>query len=110
MINGIRFYYVVWSFEPPENIETTIEAAHSKRYLVDQIKKGLIHDGRTKYYKIQEIETPLIELDYYSRLMAGDKITAKEREAHRQQDAYVLELIKSCAARYTDNKGVTVER
>lgn len=110
MISGIRFYYVVWSFEPPENIETTIEAAHSKRYLVDQIKKGLIHDGRTKYYKIQEIETPLIELDYYDRLFSGDKIGSKEREAHRQQDAYIMELIKSCAARYTDNMGVTVER
>ena len=113
-MNGIRFFAVTWSQSVDlaagnHTVETTIEAAHSRRYLADLIKQGKINGGKKKYVRIQEIETPLIEMEYYYKLMQG-KTSAKEREAHRQSDAYVLQLIRSCAARYMDEEGAVIER
>ena len=113
-MNGIRFFAVTWKQEidlvqNTHKIDTTIEAAHSRRYLADLIKQGKINGGKTKYVRIQEIEMPMIELNYYHKLLQG-KATKAERAAHRLSDAYVLQLIRSCAARVMDEEGQVIER
>ena len=109
-MNGIRFYCVVWNMDTNAGtIETTIEASHSRRYLADQIKRGEVNGGKKKYIKIQEIETPLIEVEYIKKAFEG-KTTKKERDAHQAQTEYVLQLILSHAARLMLPEGTVIER
>lgn len=113
-MNGIRFFAVTWGQKVDlasgqHSIDITVEAAHSRRYLSDLIKQGKIADGRKKYIRIQEIETPMIELEYFHKLMNG-KASKTEREQHKAQHAYVIQLIRSCAARMMDEEGKVFER
>ena len=110
MNKGLRLFVVVWEMDiKAGTMESTIEAAHSRRYLVDQIKQGLINENRRGYVKIQEIETPMIEMEYLQNVFEG-LATKKEREAHQAQNAYVLELVRQAAARVLMEDGKAVER
>ena len=109
-MSGIRFYRIVWSMDVDNGqMEVTTEAASSRRLLYDQIKAGKIANGRKKYVKIQEAETPLIDLIYMQKLLAG-QCTKKEREALKDQSRYVLDLIRCCAARVLLEDGTVIER
>lgn len=110
MNKGLRFYVVVWEMDIKNGtMISTIEAAHSRRYLVDQIKRGEINDGRTRYFKIQEIETPMVEMEYLQEVFSG-RASKKDREAHRDQNTYVLELVRQAAARVIMEGGEVIER
>ena len=110
MNKGLRLYVVVWQMDITNGtMITTIEAAHSRRYLVDQIKRGEIAEGRRRYVKIQEIETPLIEMEYLQNVFGG-MTSKKDREAHKAQNAYVLELVRQAAARVMMDGGEVIER
>ena len=113
MNKGIRFYRVVWDCGN-NHIEQTTESAHSRRYLSDQLKRGEIayyseSGDKWQPLKIQEIETPMIEIEWLLKLFteSGNK---KEREAHREQAAYVLRLVEQCAARVALENGDFIER
>lgn len=102
MAQGIRFYKCLWSI-PEGGYRETIEAAHNRRYLVNQIKKGELQyeneDGSVwEIEKIQETETPMIEIDWLLECFTTGS-TKKEREAHKDQAAYVIRLVEKCAAR-----------
>lgn len=112
MAAGIRFYNVVWNIG--SGFTSTTEASHSRRYLSNQIKKGDLRyfddSGRAwEMVKIQEIETPVIEIAWLLNLFttAGNK---RERELHKAQAAYVLRLVESCAARVALEDGNFIER
>lgn len=113
MQKGIRFFRCIW--ESSEGVMDTTEAAYSRRALSDRIKAGQIeyihHDTQEKYnlLKIQEYETPMIELEWLLKLFttAGN---AKEREAHKEQAAYVLRLVELTAARVHLENGDFIER
>lgn len=110
MDKGLRLYVVVWEMDVMNGtMVTTIEAAHSRRYLADQIKRGEINEGRRRYMKIQEIETPLIEMEYLQNVFSG-LASKKDRQAHQAQNAYVLELVRQIAARVMLENGEVVER
>ena len=110
MNKGLRFYVVVWQMDITNGtMTTTIEAAHSRRYLVDQIKRGEINEGRRRYVKIQEIETPLIEMEYLQNLFSG-LTSKKDSKAHKAQNVYVLELVRQAAARVMLENGEVIER
>lgn len=113
MKNGIRFFNVVWE-TPMGAYENTTESAHSRRYLADQIRKkdvAYFDDFGTewKLIKIQEIETPVIEIEWLLNLFttSGKK---SDRESHKEQAAYVLRLVENCAARVILENGDIVER
>ena len=112
-MNGVRFYSVIWDCGNGK-IERTTEAAHNRRYLVNQIKKKEImyynnDSSEWSMIKIQEIKTPMIEIEWLLNLFTlyGNK---KEREAHREQAAYVLRLVENCAARVALENGDFIER
>lgn len=113
MNKGIRFYRCVW--DTGSGYQDTTEAAYSRRHLADKIRviKNLDYqnsDGsRWKLLKIQEFETPMIELEWLLNLFtsAGNK---KEREAHRDQAAYIIRLIEAYAARVLLEDGTVIER
>ncbi len=113
MQKGIRFFRCIW--ESSDGVMDTTEAAYSRRALSDRIKAGQIEyyhqDSQEKYslLKIQEYETPMIELEWLLKLFttAGN---AKEREAHREQAAYVLRLVELTAARVHLENGDYIER
>lgn len=112
MAAGIRFYNVIWN--TGDSFTSTTEASHRRRYLSNQIKKGELQyfdESGTPWemVKIQEIETPVIEIKWLLDLFtsAGNK---KERELHREQAAYVLRLVESCAARVALEDGNFIER
>lgn len=108
--NGLRLYVVVWEMDiKAGTMVSTIEAAHSRRYLVDQIKAGNVNEGRKRYFKIQEIETPMIEMEYLQNVFNGLS-NKKDREAHKDQNAYVLELVRQVAARVMMENGEVMER
>lgn len=113
MAQGIRFYNVVWS-KPDGSFTNTTEAAHTRRYLSDQLKSGTIayfdESGRAwSVVKIQEMETPMIEITWLLDLFTKG-LTKKEREAHMEQAAYVLRLVESMAARVQLENGDFIER
>lgn len=109
-MSGIRFYRIVWSMDIDNGqMEVTTEAASSRRLLYDQIKAGKIANGRKKYVKIQEAETPLIDVEQIGKLLRG-KCNKKEREALKDQSRYVLDLIRCCAARVMLEDGEVIER
>ena len=112
MAAGIRFYNVIWN--KGSGFTNTVEAAHSMRYLKDQIKKkdvAYFNDDGTSWemVKVQEIETPMIEIAWLLDLFttSGNK---KVREAHKEQAAYVLRLVETCAARVALEDGNFIER
>lgn len=113
--HGIRFYNVVWSFNNGNSYKNTTEYAYTRRHLTDRIRRGEIayysEDGEEwKVLKIQAIETPMIEISWLLKCFTeyGNK---KEREAHREQAAYVLRLVESLAARVMMEDGETfIER
>lgn len=113
MQKGIRFFRCIW--ESSVGVMDTTEAAYSRRALSDRIKAGQIEyycqDIQEKYslLKIQEYETPMIELEWLLKLFttAGNE---KEREAHREQAAYVLRLVELTAARVHLENGDYIER
>lgn len=109
-MNGIRFYSVIWSIDTKTaSIDMTIEAAHSRRYLSDQIRAGAIREGHKSYFKIQEIEAPMIDLSFVIRVFNG-KAKKKELDACADQFAYILELLTHCAARVRTLDGEVIER
>lgn len=112
MAAGIRFYNVIW--DKGNGFANTIEASHSMRYLKDQIKKNYIeyfNNDCTRWtmVKVQEIETPMVEIEWLLDLFttSGNK---KTREVHKEQAAYVLRLVESCAARVVLEDGSFIER
>ena len=114
MSKGIRFYKCLWSADA--GYRETIEAAHNRRYLVNQIKKGELRyenetDGSAwEIEKIQETETPMIEIDWLLECFTTGS-TKKEREAHKDQAAYVIRLVEKCAARVAmEGKEEIIER
>lgn len=113
MAQGIRFYKCLWS--TCAGYRETIEAAHHRRYLVNQIKKGELKyvnkDGSAwELEKIQETETPMIEIDWLLDCFTTGS-TKKEREAHKDQAAYVIRLVEKCAARVAmEGKEEFIER
>ena len=116
MAKGMRLFSVLWSMKTtPSGVsfDTSIEAAHSRRFLYDQIKKGEVRDGQTKYYKIQELETPMIDLDFFQELLHGEYTTSRQAlkkiDEHRDQADYICQLIRCMAARYSEGKKV-IER
>lgn len=108
MNKGIRFYNVVWDMQNG-SYENSIEYAHSVRYLKDQIRRKEISHGEGHVLKVQEIETPMIEIEWLLKLFTelGNK---KERESHADQAAYVLRLVENCAARVMLETGEVIER
>ena len=109
-MSGIRFYRIVWSMDIENGqMDVTTEAASSRRLLYDQIKAGKIANGRKKYVKIQEAETPMIDMIYITKLLSG-QCNKKEREALKDQSKYVLDLIRCCAARVLLEDGTVIER
>lgn len=114
--NGIRFYKVIW-YTPTgkQGYHETIEPATSRRNLSNKIARGdLIYkfDGCEEIaqpIKIQEIETPVIEVSWLLNMFSTGG-TKAEREAHRQQAAYVLHLVETCAARVMKEDGTIIER
>ena len=112
MAAGIRFYNVIWN--TGNGFTNTTEAAHSRRYLFNQIKKNDLQyfseSGQPwEMVKIQEIETPVIEIAWLLDLFttSGNK---KSREEHKHQAAYVLRLVEKCAARVALENGDFIER
>lgn len=102
---GIRFYRVIWGIDlSTGQADITTEAAHSRRYLSDQIKAGKIRDGRKHYVNIQEIETPMIDMTFVNRVFSG-QAKKKELEAGYDQLAYIREMILHLAARVTSENG-----
>ena len=83
MAAGIRFYNVIWN--TGNGFTNTTEAAHSRRYLFNQIKKNDLQyfseSGKPwEMVKIQEIETPVIEievLDVKGDILAASTLTAE---------------------------------
>lgn len=59
--------------------------------------------------KIQDIETPMIEVEWLMRLFttAGNR---KDRVSHAEQAAYILRLVEACAARILFEDGRVIER
>lgn len=113
MAQGIRFYNVVWS-KPDGSFQNTTEAARTRRHMGDQIRAGAVSyqddDGRRwQPIKIQEIETPMIDITWLLDLFTRGG-TKAEREAHREQAAYVLRLVETFAARVALVDGTTIER
>lgn len=116
MNKGIRLFSVVWSMgSSPSGIqlEQTVEAAHSRRFLYDQIRAGEVNNGKQHYVKIQELETPMIDLDFFKNLFSGEFTTSPDDqkliESHAEQAAYILQLIRCMAVRYSE-AGKVVER
>lgn len=110
--HGIRFYNVVWSLKNGRMFKNTTEYAYTRRHLSDKIRRGEIEyyeeDGeKWKLLKIQAIETPMIEIEWLLKCFTG-AVNKKEREAHREQTAYVLQLVESLAARVMLEDGETV--
>ena len=102
---GIRFYTVVWGIDlETGKAEITTEASHSRRYLADQIRAGKIAGGRTHYIKIQEIETPMIDMSFIRRVFTGIA-KKKEIEAGWDQLTYILQMVDHFAARVTSETG-----
>lgn len=111
-MNGIRFYNVVW--ETGSGYTNTTEGALSFRNMKDILKRGEVEyyneDGSAwNVVKVQEIETPMIEIEWLLDLFTKSG-TAKSREAHRDQAAYVLRLVERCAARVKLENGDFIER
>lgn len=113
MAQGIRFYKCLWS--TAAGYRETIEASHMRRYLFNQIKKGEIayynEDGSSwELEKIQETETPMIEIDWLLECFTTGS-NKREREAHKDQAAYVIRLVEKCAARVAmEGKEEIIER
>lgn len=110
---GIRFFNCVWN--TGEKYQNTTEHAYSRRHMSDKIRvtKEVSYtndDGSAwELVKIQEIETPMIEIAWLLDLFttAGKKA---DRIAHAEQAAYIIRLIESCAARVLFEDGRVVER
>ena len=105
---GIRFYGCIW-YTHDGNFVTTVEAGHSRRWLKSQIDTGEIaHYDATgaasDLIKIQEID-----LEYFSDMFTkhGNK---RDREAHKEQAAYILNLIRTHAARVRISETEVIER
>lgn len=113
MYKGIRFYKCIW--DTANGYRETIEASHNRRYLVNQMRKGELayfnEDGSTwAIEKIQETETPMIEIDWLLECFTTGS-NKRERETHKDQAAYVIRLVESCAARVMlEGKEVFIER
>lgn len=113
MKNGIKFFKVIWQ-GPDGGFDESTEAAHSRRYLVDQIRKGDVqytddHERSWRMIKIQECETPLIEIEWLTNLfITGGK--KSDRDAHAEQAAYITRLVETCAARVMFEDGRVIER
>lgn len=112
MQKGIKFYRVIWDCDG--TYVDSIEASHNRRYLAGSIKKNDVNyfnksGVQGKMVKIQEIETPLVEIEWLLKLFteAGNK---KSRNSHRDQAAYVLRLVETCAARVILETGEIIER
>lgn len=110
---GIRFFNCVWN--TGSSYQNTTEYAYSRRHISDKIKVT----KEVQYFtdqnepwelvKIQEIETPMIEIEWLLNLFttAGKK---NDRVAHAEQAAYILRLVEVCAARVLLEDGRTIER
>ncbi len=111
-MNGVRFYNVIWETEH-NGFHQTVEAETSRRRLHTKIKNGEIEyffgsgQERGQVLKIQEMETPLIELSWLLECFTTGG-TKESREEHKQQAAYVLRLVEHCAARVISEDGETV--
>lgn len=115
MDKGMRFYNIVWQHSEKGFAQST-ECTNNRRNLVNQIKSGEVSFDFSDdpeqpqpgtVLKIQEIETPMIEMEWLLKLFttSGNK---QEREAHREQAAYILRLVEKCAARVLLEDGETV--
>lgn len=110
---GIRFFNCVWN--TGAKYQNTTEYGNSRRHLSDKIRvtKEINYqndDGSAwELVKIQEIETPMIEIEWLLNLFttAGKKA---DRAAHAEQAAYIIRLIETCAARVLFEDGRTIER
>lgn len=110
---GIRFFNCVWN--TGTTYQNTTEHAYSRRHMSDKIRvtKEIGYqneDGSAwELVKIQEIETPMIEIEWLLNLFttAGKKA---DRVAHAEQAAYVIRLIEACAARVLFEDGRAIER
>lgn len=108
-MNGIHFYSVIWQSKSGA-IDSSIEAATSRRWLVDHIRTGDVKPpedmGDAKMLKVQEFETPVIDFDWLVKTFETgcDK---KARKEHAQEAAYVMRLVEKLAARvlYRDEVG-----
>lgn len=115
-MNGIHFYNVIWQSKSGA-IDSTIEGATSRRWLVDHIRTGDVKPPEdmvdAKMLKVQEFETPIINFDWLVRTFETGT-TKQERTEHANEAAYVLRLVEKLAARvmYRDevNEGEIVER
>lgn len=100
-MNGIHFYNVIWQSESGL-IDNTIEAGTSRRWLVDHIRTGDIKAPEdmkgAKMLKVQEFETPIIDMDWLEKTFATGG-TKQERKEHAKEAAYVLNLVEKLAAR-----------
>lgn len=115
-MSGIRFYRVIWYTPSGEQgYHETIEAANNRRHVSNLIKDGKIIrkfagcDEIAQPVKIQEIETPVIELEWLLKLFEKSG-TKADREAHREQAAYILRLVEACAVRVLKEDGTLIER
>lgn len=110
-MGGIRFYKVIW--QSGGSYHETVEIATCRRNLNNAIKRGDIKylvEGAaeaSKIVKIQEMETPMIDMQFLIELFTTGS-TKKNREAHKDQTAYVLRLVENCAARVMIEDGKTV--
>lgn len=111
-MNAIKFYNVVWDTKTGQYKNTT-EASHNRRYLTDMIRKGEIkydtNGTQWAMLKIQELETPMIDMNFIIDLFTTGS-TKKNREACKDQAAYVIRLIEACALRVTLEDGRVIER
>jgi len=106
-MTGIHFYNVVWQSESGL-VDSTIEAATSRRWLVDHIRTGdvkPIHLTNAKMLKVQEFETPIIDYAWLVKMLQTGG-TKQDREDHAAEASYVLNLVAKLGARvkYTDDE------
>ena len=100
-MNGIHFYNVIWQSKSGL-IDSSIEAATSRRWLVDHIRTGDVtppeNMSDAKMLKVQEFETPVIDFDWLVKTFETGT-TKQERKEHANEAAYVLRLVEKLAAR-----------
>lgn len=100
-MNGIHFYNVIWQSDTGL-IESSIEPATSRRWLVDHIRTGDVKAPddmkNAKMLKVQEFETPVIDFAWLVKTFETGT-TKQERVQHAHEAAYVMNLVEKLAAR-----------
>lgn len=99
-MNGVHFYSVLWQINET-TYDSTIEAATSRRWLSDQIHKGVLvyaDAPDAKLVKIQQIETPIVNMTWLTKMLETG-CTKESRKENAKAASYVLNLVEKCAAR-----------